>query len=538
MVSPSSRPAPRGPRLRVVSVNDVYSLENLPRLATLIRHYASTDPADAFIAVLAGDFVGPSMLSSLDRGQGMVACLNAAGITHVIFGNHEDDIPTPELQARVREYAGTWLSTNIRGFDPELPAFQVLPVAQAGGRTVSVGLVGVVMTDAAVYRRAPFGGLPLEPANDAVLREAARLRHEERCALVIPITHQSMADDHALIERAAGAGFAPFPVILGGHEHDIHIENLGTTWLVKAGIDAVQAAIVEFEWTAEASEAPPEVTVRLEPVAGFEEDAALRTLVDFHMAKVHELESAVLLPLSEGDRLSSVGSRARQTSLGTLVCSRARDVLDADLALLNGGGIRASRNYEHHLAYGDIKAELPFENEMVVARLPGRVILDAVAFSRSHAPAEHGGFLQVDDGVVVDATSNQVIAIGGAPLDLDREYRVALVRAFFSGMDHIQPFVDYAVAHPDVVPHAGSGRELKELLVEALSLALYRRLGSFEALDTDHDGTVTEADVTAAIAHVTSEQASPVTVALVMNAIDKDHDHRISKEESDAVNKP
>ena len=539
--APSSARPPaslRGPRLRIVSVNDVYSLENLPRLANLIRHYATHDPADAFLAVLAGDFVGPSMLSSLDRGRGMVECINAAGITHLIFGNHEDDIPPAELRRRIREFRGTWLSTNMRTFDDSLPAHQVIAVTKAegpGARTLKVGLVGVVMTDAAVYRRPPFGGCALELANDAVLREAAILRDREHCDLVIPITHQAMKDDRELIMAAASS---PFPLILGGHEHDVHVERDDGTWIVKAGSEATRAAVIEIEWPVEPPAAgaadTPTVSVRLEPVAGYEEDAPLRALVDGHMSQVHELESAILMLVAPGELLSSIGSRARQTSMGTLVCSRARDILGAEACILNGGGVRASRDYEHHLAYGDIKAELPFDNEMVVVALPGRVLRDAVAASRSSAPVENGGFLQVDDRISVSEPGAVVTAVAGQPLDLDRVYRVAAVRAFFTGMDHLEPLVAFGREHPEAIPHDGVGRELKEVLVEALALALWHHLGGFDAIDSNHDGVVTEADVSAAVARWTGERASPMTVTLVMNAVDKNHDRQISRAESDA----
>jgi 2',3'-cyclic-nucleotide 2'-phosphodiesterase (5'-nucleotidase family) len=87
------------PRLRIVCVNDVYTLENLPRLRTLVRHYAAalgrspsapapTDAADAMLVTLAGDFVSPSVLSSLDMGRGMVECMRAVGVTHATLGNH------------------------------------------------------------------------------------------------------------------------------------------------------------------------------------------------------------------------------------------------------------------------------------------------------------------------------------------------------------------------------------------------------------------------------------------------------------------
>src|SRR5689334_21950021 len=100
------------PRLRILSINDIYTLENLPRLANLLRAHTLPAP-DVTISVAAGDLVGPSLLSSLDAGRGMVDCLNALGIMYASLGNHEDDILAAELHARIAEFRGVWLSTNV-----------------------------------------------------------------------------------------------------------------------------------------------------------------------------------------------------------------------------------------------------------------------------------------------------------------------------------------------------------------------------------------------------------------------------------------
>src|SRR5580692_4059698 len=115
-----------GPRLRIVAVNDVYSLENLPRLKSLVLHHATVDRADRLVVTLAGDFVAPSILSSLDSGRGMIECMNDVGVTHAILGNHEDDIPTIELRTRVMELHAKLLVTNVPGFEPAEPAADVL----------------------------------------------------------------------------------------------------------------------------------------------------------------------------------------------------------------------------------------------------------------------------------------------------------------------------------------------------------------------------------------------------------------------------
>ncbi|HEY6459914.1 MAG TPA: bifunctional metallophosphatase/5'-nucleotidase, partial [Polyangiaceae bacterium] len=464
-----------GPTLRILQINDVYSLQALPRFATLVKEHTARDPANRTLVVVAGDFLAPSILSSLDAGRGMVDCLNAIGVTHVIFGNHEDDVAPSELHERIRELHATWLATNVRDFDPPLPVRDVVEVAAPGGRAVRVGVVGVVMNDAAVYRGVPFGGATLDPPNAAALREATSLV-AGGCAAVVAMTHQPMHDDR---ELAHAAGPARIAVVVGGHEHVPFLETVDGTPIVKTGMDATKAAIIDLVWPAEAPPAGapdvPRVTVRLEETSTHAEDSDLRHRVDGHMAQVHLLEAATLMVIPPGRTLSSVGVRSRPASFATLLCSFLRDALAADACLFNAGGIRASREYVDRFTYGDLKAEVPFDNEIVAVPMPGRVLRDAVAASRALAPAESGAFLHADDRVVVDESSHLVTSVAGAPLDEDRLYCVAIVRNLLSGMDHIEPLVRFASDPRSVIPPPGSGRDVKIVLVDAFARALWRR---------------------------------------------------------------
>jgi 2',3'-cyclic-nucleotide 2'-phosphodiesterase (5'-nucleotidase family) len=524
----------RGPTLRIVSINDVYTLENLPRFKTLVRQHAKLAPADAFLVILAGDFLAPYLLSSLDGGRGIVDCLNNIGVTHVVFGNHEDDVPIGALRARVRELRAVCLGTNLRGFDPPLPTHDIVDLALPGARTVRVGLVGVVMSDAAVYRAPPFGGVALLDAETSAVGEAERLSRDFGCACVIPVTHQAMKDDRAL---ARAWRSPPLPLIVGGHEHTVILEREGDVWIVKAGSDAAVAAVIDLSWPSIAPPAGapdvPSVTVRLDPVAAYAEDAELRAKVDSHTVKVHALESAPLMTLAPGVVLSSVGTRAKQTSMGTLICSRLRDALGAEACLFNAGAIRASRDYRGHVTYGDLKAEVPFDNEIVVVRMPGRVVREAVASSRALAPLESGGFLQVDDRMTVLSPEHRVTAIAGAPLDVDRDYGVAVVRNLLDGMDHIEPLARFGRDQPERLPPHGSGREVKTVLVDAFARALWARLGGFDAVDADHDGRVTATEISEAVARLTHEAPSSVAAALVLHAVDVMHHGAITRDELD-----
>ncbi len=513
------------PRLRIVSVNDVYSLENLPRLKGLVDHYKARNDSDALIVVLAGDFLAPSLLSSIDAGRGMVDCLNGVGVTHVVLGNHEDDLPGEELRRRLEELEAKCLGTNVvAGLD--LPRSDVIDV---GG--LAIGLVGVVMADASIYRGKPFGGVDLTNANDAAIEEATKLL-ASGCADVIAITHQSIGDDRAL---ASQQRTRRFPVIIGGHEHTPMLVDVEGTWIVKTGSEAVHAAITEIVWSSPDG-AGPQVTTRLEEVSIHPEDALLRATVDKHMVAVRELSTATLYYPKAGEHLSSKGTRSKQTTLGALVCSRLRDCLGAEACVFNGGGIRAARDYPERFTYGDVEAEVPFDNEVVVVSLPGSVLRDAVAFSRAKAPLESGAFLQVDDRMTVEEPGAKLIAIDGAPLDLDRRYQVATVRELFLGLDHVEPLVRWARDNPTLIPEVGSGREPKVILLQSFALGIWRELGGFDAVDLNGDDKVTPSEVAAAVAlRRPSDGPSTVLADIVMRAVDVDADHVISRDDAAAL---
>ena len=67
------------------------------------------------ICVLAGDFVAPSLLSSLDNGYGIVDIMNHTPVDYVCFGNHETDLKMDELCKRIDESEFAWINSNMPG---------------------------------------------------------------------------------------------------------------------------------------------------------------------------------------------------------------------------------------------------------------------------------------------------------------------------------------------------------------------------------------------------------------------------------------
>ena len=136
---------------------------------------------------------------------------------------------------------------------------------------------------------------------------------------------------------------------------------------------------------------------------------------------------------------------------------------------------------------------------------------------------------------MIDPRTHRITQIAGEPFDPSRDYAVALVRNFLVGLDHIEPLVRVAKEHPERVPEAGSGRDIKHVLIESFARDLYKRLPGFDVIDTNHDGRVSEEELQAAIAEVTHEAPSHVVADLMMDALDANHDHSVSRDEADAV---
>jgi 2',3'-cyclic-nucleotide 2'-phosphodiesterase (5'-nucleotidase family) len=86
--------------------------------------------------------------------------------------------------------------------------------------------------------------------------------------------------------------------------------------------------------------------------------------------------------------------RVTETNLGDLVADAYRNISGADVAIVNGGGIRDDIE-KGDITYGEIIAVHPFGNELCVVECTGQDILDALELSVSKLPGENGGFLHV-----------------------------------------------------------------------------------------------------------------------------------------------
>ena len=86
--------------------------------------------------------------------------------------------------------------------------------------------------------------------------------------------------------------------------------------------------------------------------------------------------------------------RSCETAIGNLCADAFRYILDADVAMINGGGIRADIPIGE-FTFNDIAKVFPYGNTACTAYITGKNIIDALEFSVMYLPVENGSFMQV-----------------------------------------------------------------------------------------------------------------------------------------------
>ena len=137
--------------------------------------------------------------------------------------------------------------------------------------------------------------------------------------------------------------------------------------------------------------------------------------------------------------------RRAETNLGDLCADAYLDQSGADIAFVNGGGIRVSIP-AGDITRGDILKVHPFGNSMCVVEVTGQQILDALEWGAHGIPGENGGFLQVagltyeihtyiessctqDENTMFTGVDGEYrvknVMVGGEPLDPEKTYTLA-----------------------------------------------------------------------------------------------------------------
>ncbi|MDR0903692.1 MAG: 5'-nucleotidase C-terminal domain-containing protein [Ruminococcus sp.] len=416
--------------------------------------------------VSAGDMIQGAYFVNNNRGEAAMEIMNAAGYSAMALGNHEFDYGTDRLLELRSMYDAPAFMTQV-GFGG---IHWAAPITfEAGGFTV--GFFGITTPDTADSSN---GGRDLDFGSyDSLVtyaNDTAKSLKEDGADVVICVAHMGIFDDGFGTIYDLRDDTADIDLFIDGHSHtpsaDLTREE-GKPLIVSAGQYAEELGKVTLTpdgnggFTAVAESITPEKAAAIKLSEGGKAKAAeIKAIIDKWADVAYEKGKEVLTYNEHAMVADRTSLRTSETQIGDFVADAIKAASGADIALMNGGSIRAD------LPTGDITVEninsiLPFVNFILMAEIDGKTLRETLEHSVSDYPAETGGFLQVS-GVSFSfnpdaAPGSRIseITVNGTPLDDTAVYKVATNDWISGGGDEyaMLPTVfdeTLPLAHPEI----------------------------------------------------------------------------------------
>jgi 5'-nucleotidase/UDP-sugar diphosphatase len=428
-------------KITLMGAGDVYQFDGGRTRGGVARLNAVAKAEKAansnFIYVFDGDLLSPSLLSGLDKGENMVLLTNVVPFDLAVPGNHEFDFGTDNFLARLKQSKYPWAAVNItKGDGSAVEGLYGVTLKEMAG--VKIALIPVAQDTSPEV--ASTGDWKFGPTAQSAI-DAARAARESGADLVVGVVQAPHSDDQKMLASKA------FDVILSGDDHDLVVQYNGITAYVDTSIDGNY--LVPVDLTVNVVEKDGKRTVTWEPNFRFIDTASIvpdpetQKLVEGYKADLDK-ELNVVIGKTAGpldSRRNIV--RTQEAAIGNLIADAMKAAVGADIAITNGGGIRADKQYAagSDITRRDVLSELPFGNVTVLSEVKGQQIWDALENGFSKIEDGAGRFPQVS-GLKVTADVQRPagkrvlsVTVDDKPLDMNATYKLATNDYMLNGGD-------------------------------------------------------------------------------------------------------
>jgi len=442
---------------KILQINDVYKIEGLvggtvgglARVRT-IRKQLERDGTPVLL-MHAGDALFPSVMSKYLAAQPIVRVMNVLDGDPAAFdprmivtlGNHELENADPLYAlGRLAQSDFRWVASNVyychggkcdETFAKRVPTMSDTIVMDIGG--ARVGIFGLTVdSGTSDYFRIDFTD---RTARYAAARKAIRELRKKGAQVIIGLTHEDFDEDVALANQFPG-----ITLIVGGHDHLYGQRTAGSTLITKADADAKSVIVWDVRVPKSGKAAVTATRVMVDETIENDPDVA-KEVATWQAALAKKLgpndEIGLTKNLLEG---VEPAVRGRETALGNFLADVARDTMQADVGLMNGGGIRINDDIPPGpVRKYDMEGIFYYGNVLVDFDVTGAQLLDMLRNSVSRVDAGDGRFLQVSGirfkyhaGGAVNAEEVEVRRRGESdyrPLDLAAAYRVGTIQYLY-----------------------------------------------------------------------------------------------------------
>lgn len=343
--------------LRILHYSDIENATDDPHRIGRLTHCLREGCDDRTLICGTGDTTAPGLLSMETDGEHIDPFYETVAPDFSTVGNHDFDNGVDALRSIIERSPQTWLVANIREDDgPFAHDLGVRPTAVSrvgDDADTQVGFVGVTDPKTLgnhIHAERLTITDPVEAVEDAVTG-LPEVDH------VVVLSHAGPRDDD--IARIGGVD-----IVLGGHDHDRRNDTVDGTRVVHPGECA--ELVSEVELTGEG------VTVSLHDVAEF---PVATEMVDSYRELytdlgLDETVARVEAPVSRGR-----DARYPETRIGNFVVDAFRWTAGTDVALVHPFMFRSGPPLEGEVSVRDVRATVPFDNELHSTMLDGDELL-------------------------------------------------------------------------------------------------------------------------------------------------------------------
>jgi 2',3'-cyclic-nucleotide 2'-phosphodiesterase (5'-nucleotidase family) len=443
--------------------------ENIANYFGIINKIKAENPNSLLIG--NGDDVATSVLSSNFNGQHMIDAFNAGKLDVNTYGNHDFDMGPAQLEELVKASKFSWVSANVIDkrtndvFAKEQGASRFI-IKEVNG--IKVGITGLINEEAPEITSMGEHTQVLDPveAMKALVPEMTAAGAE----LIIVSSHLASPDARRVAEEVDG-----IDLIVGDHAafasespekiHDTLLWFVGDEfkYVGELNLQVKNGDITDFNYH--------RYTVKEEVAKeGFAPDAAVKEVMDKYVNELTEKLAVVVGETKTELDVMKASQRKGETAIGNFVADTIKEYTQADVALINGGGIRAGRIFPvGPLTKQDLMDAMPFTNYVVKIELTGEQLYQALENSVSEVEKGAGRFAQVSGiqftfNPELPAGSRIVdVTVNGNKLDKNATYTLGTVDFIANGGDGYEMFKS-----TKVLLDRNNGPLLSSLIIEAI----------------------------------------------------------------------
>ncbi len=390
----------------------------------------------------AGDINTGSAISNMFGAEVDIKAYDLMGYEAVTLGNHEFDGTHEKIVNQIDMAEFEWLSANMK----EGNGYFVEPYIIKNYDGFRVGIFGLTTNRTQVIA-SPSDSLDFISEIEAAEKMVSMLRNKEKADIVIALGHLGTVKESETFTTSNDviAAVDGIDIFIDGHSHtyfETAVEENGTI-LVSANewgkyvgqmdLTIMDGKIIDYTWM------PVAITTD-----AFPPDAEAVALIQPYVDIANESLLDVVMITSEMFDAGDRASRKEETALGNLVSDAQVEYLAStgvmvDFGFTNGGNIRASLP-EGDVTKEDILTMLPFENYVYVLDLKGSDVVELFDFIGS-IPQGAGGWAQMSKEVSYTITYSgdkgtiSDVMIGGAPIDVNKTYKIAVNNYLAGGGD-------------------------------------------------------------------------------------------------------